>query len=61
MADGQKALVDENICTGCGICVDTCPTQAIEMVDGLAKVNPDKCNGDGTCVEACPVAAITLR
>ncbi len=61
MAEGQKAMVDADTCTGCGICVDACPTQAIEMVDGLAKVKPEKCNGDGACVEACPVEAIKMQ
>ncbi len=57
----SKAIVDSNICTGCGICVDTCPVQAIEMVDGIAKVNPEVCTGCGICVDACPVQAITLK
>ena len=61
MADGQKAIVDGNTCTGCGICVDTCPSQAIEMIDGLAKVTPEKCTGTGTCVDACPVQSITMQ
>jgi len=61
MADNQKAVVDSNICTGCGICVDVCPTQAIELIDGIAKVNPEKCTGDKLCVEACPVQAISMQ
>ncbi|MFH1825719.1 MAG: 4Fe-4S binding protein [bacterium] len=61
MAQGQKAAVDEATCTGCGICVDTCPQQAIEMIDGIAKINLDKCDGDGACVDACPVQAITIK
>ena len=62
MAAGQKAVVDKDLCTGCGICVDVCPHQALEMVDGVAKlVRPDDCDGNGACVEACPVQAITLR
>jgi len=61
MAEGQKAIVDENLCTGCGICVDECPQKAIEMVDGLAKIDAAKCDGDAKCVEACPVEAITVK
>lgn len=61
MGANQKALVDSSVCTGCGICVDVCPVQAIEMVDDIAKVNPEKCTGTGTCVEACPVQAIALK
>lgn len=60
MAD-QKAFVDPNICSGCGICVDTCPVQAIEMMDSVAKVDPEKCTGCGICVDACPVQAIALK
>lgn len=61
MAEGQKAIVDADLCTGCGICVDECPQQAIEMVDGLAKVNLEKCDGDARCVESCPVEAISVK
>jgi ferredoxin len=62
MAAGQKAVIDEGLCTGCGICIDVCPNQALEIVDGLAKLTkPEKCDGSGACVEACPVQAITLK
>jgi NAD-dependent dihydropyrimidine dehydrogenase PreA subunit len=62
MAAGQKAVIDENTCTGCGICIDVCPHQALELVDGLAKLTkPELCDGIGECVEACPVQSITLK
>ena len=62
MAQGQKAVVDPNACTGCGICIDLCSHQALEMVDGLAKLTkPEVCDGIGECVEACPVQAISLK
>lgn len=56
----EKAFVDSSVCTGCGVCVDTCPVQAISMDGDVAKVDPAKCNGDGACVDACPVAAIAM-
>ncbi len=62
MTEGQKAVVDQATCTGCGICIDACPHQALEMVDGLAKLTkPELCDGIGECVDACPVQAITLQ
>lgn len=62
MAAGQKAVVDPGLCTGCGICIDVCPHQALELVDGVAKLTqPEKCDGSGECVEACPVQAISLQ
>ncbi|MFA6431887.1 MAG: 4Fe-4S binding protein [Candidatus Margulisiibacteriota bacterium] len=57
-----KAVVDSSICTGCGICVDICPNQALEVVDGIAKlVNVEKCDGNGGCADACPVQAIVIK
>lgn len=45
-------------CTGCEICVDVCPSEAISMVDGVAQINQDECTECGTCIEECPVEAI---
>ena len=62
MAEGQKPVIDENACTGCGICVDGCPTKALEMVDGLAKLTkPELCDSDGECAKACPVECIKMQ
>ena len=41
-------------CLGLGTCAVVCPFDAIEMVDGLPKVNEKKCTACGKCVEACP-------
>jgi ferredoxin len=62
MAQGQKPIVDASLCTACGICVDACPNQALEVIDNVAKLTkPEVCDGDGACAESCPTQAITLK
>ncbi len=55
----MAAQVDVEKCTGCETCVETCPVEAIKMVDGKAVVDPDTCVDCGQCVDACPTEAIT--
>ncbi len=57
---GMKAYVDTAICTGCGICADTCPRAAIIMGD-CASVDADRCAGCGVCVDVCPVGALSMK
>ncbi len=55
------ATVDENLCSGCGICIPLCPYTAreYEIKDGvrIAKVNEILCEGCGSCIAACPSGA----
>lgn len=57
----MPAKVDAETCTGCGACVDSCPSEAIEMQDGKAVVDEDKCVDCGVCVDECPVEAISME
>jgi heterodisulfide reductase subunit A len=67
--DPLIAVVDEDFCSGCGICLTVCPYTAIERVEKdingkvviHAKVNEGLCQGCGTCVSACPSSAIQQR
>ena len=54
--------IDEEKCSGCGLCADACHEGAIEMVDGKAKlVRENFCDGFGDCLPACPAGAITFE
>ena len=55
----MAAVVKEVLCTGCVICQDECPQEAI-TVDKVAVVTPDLCTECGVCVDACPNDAISL-
>jgi len=53
------AGIDENICSGCQICVGLCPFTAITYNEEkrISVVNEALCKGCGTCVAACPSGA----
>lgn len=55
-----KAVADTDTCTGCEECVELCQVKAIEMADGIAKVNEAYCLGCGNCVSRCPSESLTL-
>jgi len=57
------AKVDEDICSGCGVCNSVCPYSAIkvEQAKGVSEVNEVLCEGCGTCAAACPSNAVTLK
>lgn len=45
-------------CIGCGKCQRTCPFGAIDLVDNLAYIDPQRCRACGKCIEGCPTGAI---
>ena len=48
-------------CIGCGICVNTCPVDAIVMTDeNIAYIDPEACINCGMCASACPTGTIEL-
>jgi heterodisulfide reductase subunit A len=54
------ATIHEDNCSGCRICNDLCPFNAIEYVEerAVSSVIEELCKGCGTCVAACPAQAI---
>ena len=64
-AEAINALVDEDKCSGCGICELLCPFQAIELQPRddkrVSHISEALCKGCGTCGAACPSGAITMH
>ncbi len=56
----MSAKVNKEKCTGCGLCVDACPMDAIKLENDEAKVDEDICTECGVCVEECPNDAISI-
>ncbi len=54
-----RAVVDQDLCTACGACLDRCQVKgAIEIGD--TAVISGRCIGCGLCVSSCPVEAIIM-
>jgi heterodisulfide reductase subunit A len=57
--------VDQDKCSGCGICVPLCPYSAIKLREKEEKlraaIDIAQCKGCGVCTSACPSGAITLH
>ena len=67
--DAPIAKVNEELCSGCGVCEKICPYGAIELTSEivgnetkrLSRVLEGVCKGCGSCVSACPSGAIEQK
>ena len=56
------SVIDTDACTGCGTCIDWCPTDAIDLdAEGVAQRDENACLGCGVCARFCPESAISLK
>lgn len=61
----MKVRIDEDICTGCGLCVDICP-EVFEMGETVSIVKVENVPSEfeekvKEAVESCPVEAIIIE
>jgi heterodisulfide reductase subunit A len=61
--ESATAVVSEELCAGCGMCVDVCPydAPALDVLWGVSRINPVLCKGCGACAVTCPSKAIRLQ
>jgi len=60
------AVVNPDLCRGCGRCEEVCEFKAIELVEVApkvvnARINEISCKGCGTCSVTCPTGAISMK
>jgi nitroreductase/NAD-dependent dihydropyrimidine dehydrogenase PreA subunit len=60
MFEKVTTTIDPDLCTGCGLCVQICPSKTLSMRDGKAAVTGKASLNCGHCMAICPTAAITV-
>jgi nitroreductase/Pyruvate/2-oxoacid:ferredoxin oxidoreductase delta subunit len=61
MFEKVTTTIDEGLCTGCGLCVQICPSKALSMQNGKAAVTGKQSLNCGHCMAICPEGAITVE
>ncbi len=59
MSIGIEVIAEK--CLGCGLCVSSCPQDAITLGDGGTAVIGESCNLCGSCIKGCPAEAIVKQ
>lgn len=58
---GHQALINQELCWGCGKCMRVCRFGAIGVQNGLLEVDPFSCEGCHYCASICKPKAITME
>ncbi len=61
MARTPLTHIDEELCTGCGVCVDICPDNTLSLQNGKAAVTGDQSMQCGQCAAVCPEGAVRVE
>jgi MinD superfamily P-loop ATPase len=57
---GQKAVVDYDTCTNCGLCINYCRFGAIAWEKGKITISETACDGCGLCFRICPSKSLQM-
>ncbi len=63
-----KHIINSEVCKGCGLCVDVCPKNVLEITDKVnikghfpvVQARPEDCIHCSICCIVCPDVAITI-
>jgi pyruvate formate lyase activating enzyme len=54
--ESSPLLYFSNLCLNCGVCIETCPSNAHAIKNNEHTINRDKCRKCGECISTCPVS-----
>lgn len=55
---GMNPTIKQKKCTGCGVCIEWCPEEAITLNNKKAFIDSEKCIGCGECLAVCNFNAV---
>jgi nitroreductase/NAD-dependent dihydropyrimidine dehydrogenase PreA subunit len=56
----NKIEINRDLCSGCGLCEEVCPTGTISLTEGKATASGEQCISCGHCAAVCPQEAICV-